>query len=110
MTDELYQKALHVNEERARCDKIRALVVTTNQEVHESVLGQILHAAKVDLQSAENDLHFAELELRLEMLVEHNASGEKSFGCGNIIPPPTFSDLPQVQINEDLDDYLNGNK
>ena len=104
MTDELYQKALQVNNDRARCEKIRALVVTTEQELHESALGQVLHAAKTDLQSAENDLHYAEMELRMQMLVEHNASGEKQLGCGVVIG----SKFSQPQIFSDLDDYLNG--
>ena len=104
MTDELKNKALRVNEERARCEKIRALVVTTNQEIHESVLGQILHAAKADLQSAENDLHYAEMELRREMLVEHKATGVKQLGCGVVIGIP----FTQPRIFSNLDDYLNG--
>ena len=85
MTDELYQKALAVKEERTRCEKIRNLVVTTEQEIHESVLGSILHAAKADLQSAENDLKFAEMELRSEMGVVHTVTGEKQLGCGRMV-------------------------
>ena len=92
MTDELYQKAFTVNEERARCEKIRALVVTTEQEVHESALGQILHAAKQDMQRAENDQHYAEMELRRQMLVEHNATGKQGLGCGAIF----FNQVTQV--------------
>ena len=84
MTDELYQKAFTVNEERIRCEKIRALVVTTEQELHESALGSILHSAKLDLQSAENDLNFAEMELRSAMSVEHTVTGEKQLGCGRM--------------------------